>query len=70
MGTAALRSLPAFVVQWWPDARCIMLSVDEQNDAARRSYAKAGWLDTGAREVGRIGWVRYMNLDLDVSRDA
>jgi RimJ/RimL family protein N-acetyltransferase len=44
-----------------------MLAVDEENGAARRSYEKAGWIETGIREQGRIGWVRYMNRVLDVS---
>jgi hypothetical protein len=41
-----------------------IFAVDEENIAARRSYAKSGWLDTGVREQGRIGWVRYMNREL------
>jgi hypothetical protein len=32
-----------------------MLSVDEENDTGRRSYAKAGWLDLGTRGKGRVG---------------
>ncbi len=67
IGTAALTSLPTFVLQWWPDAESIMLVVDEENGAARRSYEKAGWMETGVREQGRIGWVRYMIRVLDVS---
>jgi GNAT superfamily N-acetyltransferase len=64
IGTAALKCMSAFVVEWWPEAQSIMLSVDEDNEAARRAYGKAGWLDTGTRDRGRIGWVRYMTLNL------
>jgi RimJ/RimL family protein N-acetyltransferase len=67
IGTTALTFLPAFVLHWWSDAESIMLAVDEENGAARRSYEKAGWVETGVREQGRIGWVRYMNRLLDVS---
>ena len=64
IGTAALRHLPEWLLTHWADTTSIMLSVDEENEAGRRSYAKAGWLDLGTREKGRIGWVRYMKRDL------
>jgi RimJ/RimL family protein N-acetyltransferase len=64
IGTAALRHLPEWLLTHWGDATSIMLSVDEENEAARRSYAKAGWVDLGTRDKGRIGWVRYMKYDL------
>jgi ribosomal protein S18 acetylase RimI-like enzyme len=64
LGTAALRYLPEWLLIHWVDTTSIMLSVDEGNEAGRRSYAKAGWLDLGTREKGRIGWVRYMKRDL------
>lgn len=64
LGTQALRALPDWVERHWPHARSIVLSVDEENHAAIRSYAKAGWVDHGVREPGRIGWVRYMSREL------
>jgi RimJ/RimL family protein N-acetyltransferase len=60
-GTQALRALPGWVALHWPDIETITLSVDEENHAARVSYAKAGWVDHGVRVEGRIGWVRYMS---------
>jgi ribosomal protein S18 acetylase RimI-like enzyme len=64
LGTQALRALPGWIERHWPHARSIALSVDEENHAAIRSYAKAGWVDHGVREPGRIGWVRYMSRPL------
>jgi ribosomal protein S18 acetylase RimI-like enzyme len=64
IGTAALRQLPEWLSTHWADVTSIMLSVDEENEAGRRSYAKAGWVDLGTRDKGRIGWVRYMKRDL------
>jgi len=65
LGTAALRYLPEWLLTHWTDTTSIMLSVDEENNAGRRSYAKAGWIDLGTRDKGRIGWVRYMKHDLE-----
>jgi ribosomal protein S18 acetylase RimI-like enzyme len=67
LGTAALRHLPEWLLTRWPDTTSIMLSVDEENEAGRRSYTKAGWLDLGTRDKGRIGWVRYMKRDLQTT---
>jgi RimJ/RimL family protein N-acetyltransferase len=64
IGTAALQYLPEWLSTYWPDTTSIMLSVDEENEARRRSYTKAGWVDLGTRDKGRIGWVRYMKRDL------
>jgi RimJ/RimL family protein N-acetyltransferase len=64
LGTQALLALPGWIALHWPHARSIVLSVDEENHAAIRSYAKAGWVDHGVREPGRIGWVRYMSREL------
>ncbi|MGA3249646.1 MAG: GNAT family N-acetyltransferase [Paraburkholderia sp.] len=64
IGTAALQRLPEWLLTHWADTASIMLSVDEENETGRRSYAKAGWLDLGTRDTGRIGWVRYMKRDV------
>ncbi|MEK8029778.1 GNAT family N-acetyltransferase [Ideonella sp. DXS29W] len=61
LGSAALRILPSWVATHWPDARAVSLSVDEDNLAGRQAYTKAGFVDHGVREEGRIGWVRYMS---------
>jgi RimJ/RimL family protein N-acetyltransferase len=57
LGTAALQCLPEWLLAHWVDITSIMLSVDEENVAGRRSYTKAGWSDLGTRDKGRIGWV-------------
>lgn len=57
---AALTALPGWVAEHWPESSELILSVDEENHAARSAYAKAGFLDLGKRDKGRIGWVRYM----------
>lgn len=61
IGAAALRALPSWVAANWPESRLLVLSVDEGNQPARSAYAKAGFVDHGTREQGRIGWVRYMS---------
>ncbi|WP_431266449.1 GNAT family N-acetyltransferase [Roseateles chitinivorans] len=59
-GTLALRAVFDWVRQQWPEAARLVLSVDEGNTPGRRAYEKAGFIDAGVREQGRIGWVRYM----------
>ena len=38
----------------------LVLSVVEDNAPGRRAYEKAGFIDSGLREQGRIGWVRTL----------
>lgn len=61
MGSAALKLLPPWIAEHWPESTELALSVDEENHAARRAYARAGFVDLGTRDEGRIGWVRYMS---------
>jgi RimJ/RimL family protein N-acetyltransferase len=61
-GSAALASLRDWVRHFWPDAGHLALSVDEENARGIAAYARAGFIDTGRRDAGRIGWVRYMVL--------
>lgn len=60
----AVAHLPEWLLAHWADTTSIMLAVDEANEAGRRSYAKAGWVDLGIRDERRIEWVRYMKRDL------
>lgn len=60
LGSAALRAVPGWLAEHWPGATELILSVDEENRLARNAYAKAGFVDLGKKEEGRIGWVRYM----------
>jgi RimJ/RimL family protein N-acetyltransferase len=64
MGSAALQLLPPWITEHWPDSTELALSVDEENHSARRAYARAGFMDLGKREQGRIGWVRYMSMPI------
>lgn len=65
LGTAALRLVPDWVRGNWSAVTRLVLSVDEENASATRSYLKAGWSDDGFRIRGRIGWERRMTLELD-----
>ncbi len=66
IGSAALEVLPAWVAENWPESVELALSVDEENVLARSAYARAGFVDIGKREEGRIGWVRYMSRPVEV----
>ena len=63
-GTQALKLVPEWVEKAWPTAENLVLSVDEENESAIKSYKKAGWTDDGVRIQGRIGWERHMTLPL------
>jgi ribosomal protein S18 acetylase RimI-like enzyme len=60
IGSAALPAIAAWVRGHWKSATSLALTVDEENVAAIRAYAKAGWCEIGERVEGRIGWVRTM----------
>lgn len=61
IGSAALKALPSWVAENWPESPLLALSVDEENHSARSAYVRAGFVDHGTREQGRIGWVRFMS---------
>lgn len=61
IGSRALQALPSWVAENWPESPLLALAVDEENQLARNAYARAGFVDNGIREQGRIGWVRYMS---------
>lgn len=63
-GTQALKLLPAWIEKNWPTTERLVLSVDEGNESAIKSYRKAGWTDDEVRIQGRIGWERHMQLPL------
>lgn len=65
IGSAVLPAVAAWIRTWWPDTTGIALTVDEENVAAIRAYANAGWVDHGERHDGRIGPVRRMSRVLD-----
>jgi ribosomal protein S18 acetylase RimI-like enzyme len=61
IGSQALLSLESWVHAYWPESTVIALSVDEENSRGIAAYVRAGFIDWGKREQGRIGWVRYMS---------
>jgi len=64
LGTRALAALRAWVRAHWPEARTLMLRVDDGNGAGIRAYEKAGWVETGERVHGRVGIERTMVLPI------
>ena len=64
IGSSALALLPAWLRQHWPGCPAITLTVDEENLRGLKAYARAGFVDLGEREAGRIGWVRRMRLTI------
>ena len=65
IGTNTLVMLPSWVRSNWPDRKSLVLSVDESNRAAIRSYTKAGWIDRGRYPKGWFGWERRMRKPLE-----
>ena len=64
LGGAALAALAEWVARHWPQAALLTLRVDDGNAAGIRAYEKAGWVEAGARHVGRVGVERTMSLKL------
>jgi len=64
IGTAALHALAAWVRENWPECARFALRVDDDNVAAIRAYAKAGWVEIGERRLGRVGLERTLALAL------
>jgi RimJ/RimL family protein N-acetyltransferase len=52
LGTAAAAAVPRLAGQLFPDSRLVVLTVNENNPAAVTAYARAGFVDTGARYLG------------------
>ena len=60
LGTAALAALAAWVAMHWSECTRVVLRVDDDNAAAIRAYAKAGWVECGERRQGRVGIERTL----------
>ena len=54
-GAAGARAARALAAQVAPSADLVVLSVDQANAAGLGAYARAGFVDTGARYAGRSG---------------
>jgi RimJ/RimL family protein N-acetyltransferase len=52
IATRALAALPDFVAERLPDVRRIVLSVNVKNPVAIRTYARAGFADSGRLYLG------------------
>jgi RimJ/RimL family protein N-acetyltransferase len=52
VATRALAALPDFVAAHLPGARRVVLTVNVRNPVAIRTYARAGFADTGALYLG------------------
>ena len=64
IGSAALVAVARWVARHWPEIAQLELRVDEANVAGIRAYAKAGWIESGERRVGRVGVELTMSLQL------
>lgn len=64
IGTGALHTLADWVRTNWPECTRFALRVDDDNAAAIRAYAKAGWVECGERRAGRVGLERTLSLAL------
>lgn len=65
IGTAAMRALPAYLRELYPQVRRLWLTVNLQNSAAIASYRKGGFQDTGAIwPHGSAGPQHIMRLSL------
>ncbi|OLV17621.1 GNAT family N-acetyltransferase [Deinococcus marmoris] len=65
LGTQAMQLVPQFVRQHLPQAKRIILVVNQRNGRARRVYERAGFKVTATRE-GRIGpqWVMTLPIEM------
>lgn len=64
IGQAALWAVDGWLRTHWPDAQSLALSVDDDNLAGRRAYARAGYAEYAEPKPGRIGLVRYLSKSL------
>ncbi|WP_386680811.1 GNAT family N-acetyltransferase [Loktanella sp. R86503] len=65
IGTAMIRALPAYLMVQYPAARQLYLTVNLRNPAARASYLRGGFHDTGAQYLGGdAGPQHILRLDL------
>lgn len=60
-----LKQLPGYVKERFPDAKEIILAVNEMNVAAQKLYQKSGFVDLGHRIMGPQGlqWIMHYTMD-------
>ncbi len=64
-GKAAMRALGPYVAERYPDAKTLVLTVNQVNPLARAVYLSAGFVDTGAlHHGGQIGPQHILRLGL------
>ena len=61
----ALLLVPDFVKRHYSDINEIVLAVNVKNEAAQGLYKKCGYIDEGARKMGRIGELIIMSYYLE-----
>jgi RimJ/RimL family protein N-acetyltransferase len=64
LGRQALLSVDRWIAANWSASEQIALCVDDQNEAGKRAYLRAGFTEYASPEQGRIGLVRYMSKPL------
>lgn len=62
--TMAMNNLPEFVRVHLPQVEEIVLTVNENNSAAKRSHEKSGFIHKGKTKVGRSGIELGMHYSL------
>nr|WP_240190021.1 GNAT family protein [Bacillus sp. P14.5] len=65
---AAMKLLPSFVLEHFPETSEIVLAVNERNSAARTLYMKSGFKDNGKKLMGRKGLQSILTYKLDQKR--
>jgi GNAT superfamily N-acetyltransferase len=69
VGAAAMRALPAYVREHFPERRVVALTVNADNPAAIALYARAGFVDAGVGSYrgARSGPQHVLVLDVDAA---
>lgn len=63
VGTKAMNLLGAFAPRHFPQAKHVLLVVNQRNPRAKRVYEKSGFQVTGERMGGKGSqWIIHLNL--------
>lgn len=64
-GKAAMKLVPLFVKNYFPQVNEIVLAVNEKNIGAKKLYDSVGFIDRGERRMGSIGSQYILHYLLD-----
>jgi RimJ/RimL family protein N-acetyltransferase len=67
VGRRALQGVTAWIAQHWPESAVLALCVDDENQAGKQAYLRAGFAEYTPPRQGRIGLVRYLSKTLNPS---